>query len=148
MGIEEEIKFECMIQANELRIGNWVYVTDEVLVGDEFKENFIARVQTIKGLGSLSVDGGRSDISLRHVDPIPLTPEILQKCGMTKDNYWENCYLFTENEGMFSFEWKNDALVMYVGNTLEYESGPDVKYLHQLQNLYFALTGEELNIEL
>jgi hypothetical protein len=46
-------------------------------------------------------------------------------------------------QGIFLGEWAVtlvDAIPHQLGNT--------IRYLHQLQNLYFALTGEELKIEL
>jgi hypothetical protein len=35
-----------------------------------------------------------------------------------------------------------------IGDSLASKRRTIIKYLHQLQNLYFALTGEELEIEL
>ena len=81
------------------------------------------------------------------VEPIPLTPEILEKCG------WVSIYNFDFGEG---YQYRHDKLkakvtkvadaigfhIRFTDFTLEYQ------YLHQLQNLYFALCGEELTINL
>lgn len=89
-----------MIAANELRIGNWVIDKD----GD-FSQ----------------IDNGEYiDMDYKYFEPILLTPEILEKCKMTK-RYQYFIKLFTK-EG---FNGK-------------------IKYLHQLQNLFFSLTGDEL----
>lgn len=51
-------------------------------------------------------------------------------------------------DGWFNFSfgltiWKDDRLFYdWIDGNIE------VKYLHQLQNLYFALTGKELDIRL
>jgi len=59
------------------------------------------------------------------------------KCGFEECNFTENHYNI---KGMRI--WKcNDMFLCD-------KTGVQLKYLHQLQNLYFALTGKELNIEL
>ena len=63
--------------------------------------------------------------------PIPLTPEILEKCG------FENSYKF----GMVWHNYLKRYAVVVNGESIE--NVP--QNLHQLQNLYFALTGTELN---
>ena len=64
---------------------------------------------------------------------IPLTPEILEKAG------------FVKSDGEFGW-WLSKKVIsgFYYDNTFITR----IKSLHQLQNLYFALTGEELPIEL
>ena len=73
--------------------------------------------------------------------PIPLTEEILLKCGFIIDsiNNFEK-YPFTIQK---SNHYVTDFLFYKNG-----DSGVVIKYLHQLQNLYFALTGKELEINL
>lgn len=65
-------------------------------------------------------------------DPISLTPEILEKAGFRIDpNSKKHAGKVHRCQGI----------------TINLETSR-IKYLHQLQNLYFALTGEELQIEL
>ncbi len=76
--------------------------------------------------------------------PIPLTEDILLKCGIelkfeelesgSRMSYWV--------KGAFDLEIGADGKICFE----VYSHYIEVKYLHQLQNLYFALTGEELNI--
>jgi hypothetical protein len=78
--------------------------------------------------------------------PIPLTEEWLLKFGFEKSMSWT-----------YVIELKgNLKLVYYLGEKgwsigfKSYSDFSNLEYVHQLQNLYFALTGEELkpqNIE-
>jgi len=116
-----------MVKANELRIGNLIYeLVQDFNEGGRFldgaKEIIIVDADIIK---FVSENEG-------CYEPIPLTPEILEKCG----------FEFIPEAGYFSYKLKNkpqgiDAIK--VGNGI---------YVHQLQNLYFALTDEELEIKL
>jgi hypothetical protein len=110
-----------MIQLNEIREGNLVY---------EF-----GKVHTI----SFKDD---DHWHLENFQPIPLTPEILRKCGFEANNgkrlindVW---LVIHENEANIYDLYKNETVQMRI----------ELKYLHQLQNLYFALTQTELNIQL
>ena len=75
---------------------------------------------------------------------IPLTPEILEKCGFDYDASYEvpkvqkgNFILWDGFDGSFSANFGGlTRLDVYV------------KYLHQLQNLYFAITCQELEVKL
>jgi hypothetical protein len=110
------------MDAKELRIGNCV---------KEIKHNFNGVVR--------ASDYHFEAIEDNEIDlfPIPLTEEWLLKFGfekfITKDIY----PTFALND----FNW-NDGILYIVG----YSFINHIKYVHQLQNLYFALTNEELTI--
>jgi len=127
-----------MIQANELRIGNYLHYRD--------KESFLevvslgSRFETINERGLLY---GSDDIE--EYNPIPLTEEILLKCGFEKTKY--NFYIKRYNSKHYLLTNFNKGYTEMCVNKIC--GGQAVtKYLHQLQNLYFALTGEELEIKL
>ncbi len=116
-----------MIKANELRLGNW------------FLSKVKVPVQVEKG--TIAYMCMRSyEISKIKYEPIPLTPEILEKCGFVIETiYYEYPY--------FDFDIKSEYgkwQLYYNGDAI----GIPFEYLHQLQNLYFALTSEELEIKL
>lgn len=67
-------------------------------------------------------------------EPIPLTEEWFYKFGFSKSNGW-----FEKN----GIELFNIADLYFRAN---HPIKADVKFVHQLQNLYFALTNEELII--
>ena len=114
-----------MIKANELRVGNWV------LLGKDYYE-----IDSICAWGKGT-----------HLNPIPLTPEILEKCGLKQQGkralYSDGKLAFMEDADGFTFFIKDDSNVLYRS-----AANSKIYYLHQLQNLYFALTGNELNINL
>lgn len=126
MGITLAVNLKHMdaIQPHELRIGNWVIGED----GNYYQiEQIVPR--------------------LWHIEPpipIPLTPEILEKAGFKEDRTG-----FALPDIMsLSFSVTKDFGYMACWGDKSLHLPYDVKYLHQLQNLYFALTGEELQIEL
>jgi len=75
----------------------------------------------------------------RGVAPIPLTEGWLLKFGFEKQSkrfYTLNNWVVEYREGTKLFNFVADEPIDII-----------VKYVHQLQNLYFALTGEELTLE-
>lgn len=76
---------------------------------------------------------------------IPLTPEILEKCGFEdiRGEYviFNGICIYNDDERyFFADEDTHEGNINYFGNGF--------LYVHELQNLYFALTGEELNVSL
>jgi hypothetical protein len=75
-------------------------------------------------------------VRLNYLDikPIPLTEEWLLKFGFEDDNaFFKNRITLYKQDGIFWCDLLWDCI--------------DVNYVHQLQNLYYALTGEELTIK-
>ncbi len=83
------------------------------------------------------------------LQPIPLTPEILQRCGFVKTyesgihTNWEADNLDHPEIGFTFWHEKREMKLRYYG-----ENNINCTYLHQLQNLFFALTGQELEIKM
>jgi hypothetical protein len=112
---------QIMINENELRIGNWII--------DEDGEKH----QITAGMFSWM------DWSL--CDPIVLTPEILEELKF-KIIQGVGFQYYSCLEGDMKIDLSH--FECYVSR---YDEDPvpfPCKYLHQLQNLYFALTGMEL----
>lgn len=140
-----------MIDKNELRLGNWL-ITERGIpqqvayVGDTIGfHNEIGGTDKHQKNPIFSYD-------IDYIQPIPLTPEILEKAGFIENPDHEHPqfdeYIHSECKkfgiGDFNGEfWIVDAIDQWFGSTQ-----PELKYLHQLQNLYFSLCGTELNIEL
>ena len=137
-----------MITPQELRIGNWV----------NYSGRYNKRGEVYEGLkGPFAVTGMREHIYLKNllsglpfsfsfgeIEPIPLTPEILEKCGFNKKTYG-GAGLFYVNGLVHISEYLNYLNCDPYGSV---ENSVSVQYLHQLQNLFYVLTGQELEIKL
>jgi hypothetical protein len=123
------------MKANELRIGNWV-------ADAAGNYNRIAVISMPNQIETYSKDvDWLAACIVDDVLPIPLTPEILEKAGFVKSINFDNTYIkLIKGESFILKDCKDGTFFVYTGIRCQ--------YLHQLQNLYFALTGEELNIEL
>lgn len=94
-------------------------------------------------------------VSPEWVSPIALTEDILIKIGFevsdTEDDNLKPYKEYNLNGLVINMFRINEPVFLYCaddtfkGNTVSY-SRPPLKYLHQLQNLFFVLTGKELNI--
>ena len=129
-----------MIQANELRIGNYI--------SDIWSPNGFFKVTQLKKFSA--VYGKDFTALYDNLNPIPLTEEILLKAGFEKCR--KGCSL---NVGGESFDYYiKDKFVIWDhkhrGYSLESIRSQGFilyNFLHQLQNLFFALTGEEIKID-
>jgi len=124
-----------MLHSTSLRIGNWVqaplgeYMKVEQLGHPENSDYIFARMADGQGFGQNNFEG------------IPLSPEILEKCGFKVVNHVHGYSFYT----LHSSRINKCALDIYKEKTLW--MGYNVSrcdYLHQLQNLYWCLTGTEL----
>ncbi len=120
------------MKANELRIGNWVsYIGNKACVVT--RVGYEPSGIYISAKNNATVFYNVSDA----FNPIPLTPEILEKAGFEKGSYKSMFYPIGAFNLVVSADW-----AMYNGVKFT------CQYLHQLQNLVYCLTGEELNIQL
>ena len=120
-----------MIKVKELRIGNFIKT-----------ELGIFPIKTI-AFSEFMVSGvdGRA-LWATNVEPIELNEEWLLKLGFTKGtDLWgeraEYEYLFSEGKGVTV----SDTNEIYMGCFSQ-----TIKYVHQLQNLIFAMSGVELQL--
>lgn len=122
------------MKAKELRIGNLIRYNDTKEVCRVYQlEHRYKNVYRINGLNENP-----------DVEPIPITEEWLLKLGFE-----------VEKNGGIVFASKDDNCKFYVycENNKTWKIGKynngfkHIYYVHQLQNLYFALTGEELTSE-
>lgn len=123
-----------MIKANELRIGNKLFTA-------------IAAVITINRDHLYHMEDQCENFS-----GIPLTPEILESCGFeyNAEKHTHVVKIFDDESGYRTLFIGSEANFYWWGlqdYTLDSIRGFKIHYLHQLQNLYFALTGKELEIK-
>lgn len=115
------------MKANELRVGNYVHC--ELWEGARKLFKILPEATKI-------------------LLPIPLTEEWLLRLGFTMENEdSSNCNRDYRVKGMNIYIQHhfdcNDFIVVFLDNPINIS----VKTVHQLQNLYFALTGEELELK-
>jgi len=119
-----------MIQANELRIGN--NVQD---VGVLEKNLTVYKLEN--GIIVCGDEGFSYPYLSEHLQGIPLTHDVFINCGFTfleigRTERYKLNRLYINHAKCF-------------GGYFKYGHFTKIKYLHQLQNLYFALTGQELD---
>lgn len=139
-----------MIQVNELRIGNWIMDRGgKIWQIDhwEYKNKLCAK-EPIIDFNGIKMQGHPLTEELEFLQPIPLTPEILEKCGFVKSGESHRIKLNEVEEICF---YNTHIGYELIGRHQTIEGGWTrklyLKHLHQLQNLYYALTGEELNYQ-
>jgi hypothetical protein len=123
------------MKSSELRIGNY------------FKHSLFEdylEIQSISESGLCSAKEVNGGFEIEHTNPIPLTDEWLLKFG----------FEFHTNANCQNFYYAKDAFICIRADEdfewFRYYNGDfyhELKYVHQLQNLYFALTGEELTLK-
>lgn len=124
------------MKANELRIGNLTF---------EFNQNDNEWIES--NVSCWDFEKARlnnNETEFEHRKHIPITEEWLLKFGFEEESDTEgDIYMVKqplwiyENERIY-YSKSRDDYFFYLKN---------IFYVHQLQNLYFALTGKELEIK-
>ena len=144
------------MKASELRIGNFVATE-----GIDYVE--ISKIDADFGICYKIPQEFGQFYPYKEVEPIPLTEEWMMRFGFEKIPYAQILFLgeirdlkekecwyqikviseFPELEIAIHFEHDTTITIIIDDHTeVQY-----IKHVHQLQNLYFALTGEELTIK-
>jgi hypothetical protein len=125
----------------ELRIGNWVEWEDESK--EQIRISSISYSGTPVNTYFIGYDNNKKEAALWEFCPIPLTEEWLERLGFRKVPVYKG--------NLSHLQWNKDYNGFFVGLQIHegglYYGRMEIKYVHQLQNLYFALTGEELEIK-
>lgn len=129
------------MKVEELRIGN-------IVKCEEVKQFRVDEILWVEHLGytlRMRVGVNREstfDMPLRDAEPIPITDEMLIKCGFTNG---------VKEHGFFKLYKQNNCVAWGVNDDDQEKfiliDNDSIKSVHQLQNIYFALTGKELKIE-
>ena len=135
------------MKSNELRIGNILTVG-----------RYDVKVIEIHHLGVQVCDLEETQDTwepyVDRIKPIPLTEEWLLKFGFENIDKGGNDFItYTDSEHNYYLQIdvrRKDGKYLILDNSfddLRAFSMVDIEYVHQLQNLYFALTGNELKYE-
>jgi hypothetical protein len=142
-----------VIELSELRIGNLLEYKGELVkvtslscdIDDEYED----QICFVRFGTSTNEKGGWNRSLVNDLKRIPLTPELLERCGFESDKHgrWTGPQFETGNTIQW-FEIEEDKKKgFYWLRGSEWVMGRPFQFLHQLQNLYNSLTGEELTIK-
>lgn len=128
------------MKANELRIGNMV----QLYRRPSDKDKSVYSVKDIlkhKNIYFVSLSDDFMVNIETGIGPIPITKEWLIKFGFSKS--------YPDGEESFGYwDLNNVEFLDFENGEFEINSTAFIfKYVHQLQNLYFVLTGEELKLK-
>lgn len=127
-----------MIDATDLMANNWVV----------HLERLFMRVVTIV---PKMIDGQFwwvvNGVLEKDIDPIPITPELIEKIG------WEK---HQDNEFILGYRTKNNYYLAFIRKPEPFNTGDIIvgsemkiiKYLHELQNTYRWDSGKHLEVNL
>jgi len=116
-----------MIKVNELRLGN---LTSAGVVNEILQDCFY-------------VHDGESSLKNTwfNIQPLPISKEWLLKFGFFENINHNPSWQLDVKLGFSIWGRIGKGFNVFVDSD---EIGNPIKYVHQLQNLYFSLTGEEL----
>lgn len=146
----------------ELRIGDLIYCkTDKgTKVGriDSLQEiskyAFFVAVKTTDGVDYR----GKVNDEYNCIEPIPITEELLLKIGFKKG--WNGYFNYSDHDDELSIRFSENYTFIEYANLFHcpedvtetnYSSSlefPNTLHLHMLQNIWYLLTGKELEIKL
>ncbi len=133
-----------MIQANELRIGNLVNYTGT----DRYYKRGPIEISSIDTEGIEINESAKPDVLFKEIDGIYITEEWLLKAGFEKDkgdvfripikvlttlNLYFECGAWVASIAQDTNQQKS-VIGIHIAK----------RYVHEIQNLYFVLRGEEL----
>lgn len=118
------------MNTKELRIGNYVNVTRSHGKGEKKTTIEEVNLHYLKQIEN----------NAEYIQPIEITRNLLRELNFKKRKaqhkfHWENRIVIAE--------YDDDTFYPYTGPTY-FEHAGEIKYIHQLQNLHYALTGKEL----
>lgn len=131
------------VKPNELRLGNYI----NIIVGDQ--RNFTTLVVSSIGSNIFAQTPNGKNISGLYNDfaGIPLNEEWLLKFGWIWNEECASYEKYPNGDARMNlyFSKVNGSYTM-ANDVIKALIASRIFYVHQLQNLYFALTGEELTI--
>lgn len=129
------------MKTNELRIGNYLQGKNSHVI-----------IQTIYPVGHVKIKGNRSVFMVEGehpcLSPILLTEEWLLRFGFKPKGEGYSIGIYE----ICDFKDFSDGSTEYIlyqwdsYNEIESAVKANIRYVHQLQNLYFVLTDEELTL--
>jgi hypothetical protein len=143
-----------MLHAKELRFGNKVQTQHgEIITVQQILGNTLiydTQIKVSREMASINrsyktaymtqVIEVVKESEFQEISPIVLTPKILEKCGFR--NFVREEWILRIGGSYIDFIFNADGLRL----RHPVPSWTSIRYLHQLQNFLFAITGQELEI--
>jgi hypothetical protein len=126
------------MRPKELRLGNYILDRGGKVLKIDFME-YLQEGYDCKVGQNIVFAGEEVHPMTEYTDyatPTPITDQWITKLGFESNTFnWKlGDFRMSKNQGRYIIAFRSQILLR------------DVKHVHQLQNLYFALTGEELTI--
>ena len=145
-----------MLQAKELRFGNKVQslqgeviTIQQILSSSVIYDTFVkVNRETVSARGGFKTTYTTQVIEMikeadfQDIKPIVLTPKVLEKCGLR--NFIRDEWILSVGKIHIDFEFSEDGLKLRP----PYPCRISIQHVHQLQNLLFAITGHELEVDM
>ena len=114
-----------MLNAIDLRIGNWVNIPGE-------------------GLTQIHNGNNIDVVVLQGAEAIPITEELLLEMGFIKR---DEKAIYDIKGNNFAYQLSNHRVTVYhPGNQYWHWLGTHIDYVHQLQNLFYCIVGYDLTL--
>ena len=143
------------MEINELRIGNYVKFSDPINGTNIYRVYYIADYGNISSI-SLEGKGQLASCTVKDIEPIELTRDILINIGFKKG--YNEIYSKTIKVDFYEYNisYQNVKDNKYSFVAYGYKNGElkrkmilnNIQYLHELQNVFFTFTNQELEIKL
>ncbi len=124
-----------MIHLEELMIGNWVGLQEDP--GD---------IILVECIGSESIQYSYEWFDEDSIYGIKLSRNVVEACEFkpyTRDYKYR---IYSDYMCNIYIEWSSDDGIKIIHNGSYTQQYPHIQHLHQLQNLYFSLTGKRLKV--
>lgn len=126
------------MKVQELRIGNYVYN------GKLHKSRAYTISELRDEVAFFVEDFGIMGEFYKDIKPIFLDELWLEKLGFKNVGLYGNRFEYKDKIDTHLFVIESDGFNLYPQIDFQYCCLTELKYVHQLQNLFFAITGEEL----
>ena len=126
-----------MIAKESLRIGNLILAIGSLTKGC---------IHVVTGIDANMVYMGNVALSYGNIGGIPLTEEWLKKCGFVFHQSVGSHYIAYNGLrlSLSFFRWDASEGYLQLDSPL---SSTEIRFVHQLQNWFHGLTGQELTIQ-
>lgn len=131
------------IKAGDIMLNNWVEYDGKYYQISALSEEYPFLNTDAFGVGV---------VTYRNIKGIPLTDDMLVKAGfiiggynlveVTHPNYPRLFFVIMDDEASIGWNYNVSGTIMECEDSMI-----QIKYLHQLQNLFKSLTGNDLKIE-